>query len=142
MSEGFSVSVALFPLSSSSVLHHSVSNRTEKKALGPPREERANLARGLSLPSKKKERSILEILTLASFSPLPLASASALFFAETRSNCAPSATPSAAWASARLICGDDDGWAGEGDAASEGSGEDDDDEEAALAETSRWRRRW
>ena len=78
-------------------------------------------------------------LTLASFSPSPFASASALFFAETRSNFEPSATPRAEWASARLICGAED-WAGEGD-ASEGSGEEDDEEEAALAKTSRRRRR-
>ena len=78
-------------------------------------------------------------LTLASFSPSPIASASALFFAETRSNFEPSATPRAEWASARLICGAED-WAGEGD-ASEGSGEEDDEEEAALAKTSRRRRR-
>lgn len=78
---------------------------------------------------------------MASLSPSPFASASALFFAETRSNCEPSATPRAAWASARLICGAE-GCAGEGDAASEGSGDDDDEEEeAALAETSRKRRR-
>jgi hypothetical protein len=76
---------------------------------------------------------------LASFSPSPFASASALFFAETRSNFEPSATPRAEWASAKLICGAED-WAGEGD-ASEGSGEEDDDEEAALAKTSRRRRR-
>lgn len=56
VSEGFFVCVALFPLSSSSVLHHSVSNRTEQKALGPPREERANLARGLSLPKAKRKK--------------------------------------------------------------------------------------
>ncbi len=47
-------------------------------------------------------------LTLASFSPSPFASASALFFAETRSNFEPSATPRAEWASARLICGAED----------------------------------